>query len=45
MALTFNWVAEEFSIAGEQKVTVIAEGREIDVRLDELYELWTEVNS
>jgi hypothetical protein len=43
MALQFNWTVEEFSIAGEEEVTVIADGEEIDIEIGELYELWNEV--
>lgn len=40
IALTLNWIAEEFSLAGEELTRVILpDGREIDVTMEELYEI------
>jgi hypothetical protein len=45
MALTFNWAAEEFSVAGDEKVTVYAEGEEFDIEIETLHSLWKEASS
>lgn len=44
MALQFNWTVEEFSVAGEEEVTVVCpDGDRIEVTIEELYEIWSEV--
>jgi hypothetical protein len=46
MALTFNWVADEFSLAGETLVTVrVSGGQEIQVSMEELYALQVEAEA
>ena len=39
-ALVYNWIANEFSVAGETKVTVhLPEGEEVSLSIEELYEI------
>jgi hypothetical protein len=40
MALTFNWIADEFSVVGETLIRVkCPDGEEMDISIEELYEL------
>ena len=46
MGLTFNWVSEEFSIAGEEKIQLtLHDGEEVEVTMEELHKIWEEVES
>jgi len=36
-ALRLNWIADEFSLVGDTQVTVLVEGEEIQLTLEELY--------
>lgn len=39
-ALVYNWISQEFSVAGETKVTVhLPEGEEVSLSIEELYEI------
>ena len=43
MALTFNWVAEEFSVVGSTEVTVeLSSGEEVTLPIEELHEICKE---
>lgn len=45
MALAFNWVSEEFSVVGDEEVTVILpSGKEVDITMEQLYEICYEGN-
>lgn len=40
LALSFNWISEEFSVGGEEKVDVVLpDGKEISVTMEELYDI------
>ena len=39
-ALVYNWIANEFSVAGETEVTVhLPDGREVSLSIEELWEI------